>query len=139
MKYLCLCYYDEEKFEALTPSDLEALGKECRPHDEELHRSGHLVVLGSLALPGSSRVVRPADGKGGFSVSDGPYAGTKEPFGAFFIIEASDIDEAVGVASKHPGAHVGRYLGGGIEVRPIDTFQPASEGSSPGTPRSETT
>jgi hypothetical protein len=43
-----------------------------------------------------------------------------EPLGAFFIIGAEDMNEAVEVASKHPGAHLGKYFGGGIEVRPID-------------------
>jgi hypothetical protein len=62
--------------------------------------------------------VRPADGRP--SITDGPYAETDEPLGAFFMIEAEDMDEAAEVASKHPGAHLGRYFGGGIEVRPID-------------------
>jgi hypothetical protein len=112
MRYLCLCYYDQKKFDALSKSDLEAVGPACRPHDEALRNSGRLILVGSLALPPSSRTVRPADGRA--SITDGPYAG------AFFMIEAEDMDEAVQVASKHPGAHLGRYFGGGIEVRPID-------------------
>ena len=120
MKYLCLCYYDQDKFDALSKSDLEALGRACRPHDEALHASGHLVLVGSLALPPSSRTVRPGSGRP--SVSEGPFVVTREPLGAFFIIEADDTDQAVEIASKHPGAHVGEYLGGAIEVRPIDMF-----------------
>jgi hypothetical protein len=118
MRYLCLCYYDQKKFDALSKSDLEAVGPACRPHDEALRNSGRLILVGSLALPPSSRTVRPADGRP--SITDGPYAETDEPLGAFFMIEAEDMDEAVEVASKHPGAHLGRYFGGGIEVRPID-------------------
>jgi hypothetical protein len=118
MRYLCLCYYDQKKFDALSKSDLEAVGPACRPHDEALRNSGRLILVGSLALPPSSRTVRPADGRA--SITDGPYAETDEPLGAFFMIEAEDMDEAVQVASKHPGAHLGRYFGGGIEVRPID-------------------
>jgi hypothetical protein len=53
-------------------------------------------------------------------VTEGPYVATSEPLGAFFIIEARDMDDAVEVASKHAGAHLGRYLGWGIEVRSID-------------------
>jgi hypothetical protein len=124
MKYLCLCYYDQKKFDALSKSDLEAIGPACRPHDEALRNSGRLILVGSLALPPSSRTVRPASGRP--SITDGPYAATDEPLGAFFIIEADDMDEAVEVASKHPGAHLGRYFGGGIEIRPIDMLdQPA--------------
>ena len=120
MKYLCLCYYDQDKFDALSESDLEALGRACRPHDEALHASGHLVLVGSLALPPTSRTVRPGSNQP--SVSEGPFVATREPLGAFFIIEAAEIDAAVEIASKHPGAHVGEFLGGAIEVRPIDMF-----------------
>jgi len=111
MKYLCLCYYDQAKFDALSENDQEALGRACRPHDEALRTSGHLILVGSLALPQSSRTLRPGSGKP--SMTEGPYVATSEPVGAFFIIEAGDMDEAVEVASKHPGTHVGEYLGGG--------------------------
>jgi hypothetical protein len=120
MKYLCLCYYDQKKFEALSEDDLEAVSRACRPHDEALRKSGHLILVGSLALPPSSRTVRP--GRDGPSVTEGPFVESNEPLGAFFIIEARDMDGAIEVASKHPGAHLGEYFGGGIEVRPIDTF-----------------
>ena len=119
MKYLCLCYYDQAKFDALSENDQEALGRACRPHDEALRRTGHLILIGSLALPPSSRSLRPGNGRP--SVTNGPFAPAKEPLGAFFIIEARDM-EAVEVASKHPGAQLGQYFGGGIEVRPIDMF-----------------
>jgi len=129
MKYLCLCHYDEEKFECLSESDRQAIGAACRPHDEALRSSGRLVMVGSLAEPPSSRTLRP--GNGAPSVSDGPYAATGEPLGAFFIIEAKNMDEAIEVASKHPGAQLGRYFGGGIEVRPIDMLdQPKPPASS---------
>jgi hypothetical protein len=134
MRYLCLCYYDQKKFDALSKSDLEALGRACAPHDEALRNSGRLILVGSLALPPSSRTVWP--GSGSPSVTDGPYARTDEPFGAFFMIEARDMAEAVEVASKHPGAHVGEYLGGGIEVRPIDMLDQL-EPSPTVTPKSQ--
>ena len=121
MKYICLCYYDQAKFDALTKDDFEALGRECQPHDAALHASDHLILTASLALPNASRTIRPDDGEP--SVANGPYAETKEPFGALFIIEAADMDEAVRIASLHPSAHVGHFLGGGIEVRPFDMFE----------------
>jgi len=128
MKFLCLCHYEPARFAALSESDRQALGGLCRPHDEALRASGQLVMVGSLGEPASSRTLRP--GNGGRSVSDGPYAPSDEPVGAFFIIEAAAMDEAVAVASKHPGAQLGEYFGGGIEVRPIEVLdQPRAGGS----------
>ena len=120
MKYLCLCYYDERKFEAMSKADLEALERECPPHDEALRASGQLILVGSLALPQSSAVIRP--GNGDPRVTHGAYARTGEPLGAFFVVEAADLDEAVRIASKHPGARLSQF-GGGIEVRPCDLFE----------------
>jgi hypothetical protein len=83
-----------------------------------------MPVTRSRALPAASRTLRPGNGRP--AVSDGAFAATDEPLGAFFIIEAADMDEAIEVAAKHPGAHLGACFGGGIEVRPIDTLdQPA--------------
>ena len=106
MKFLCLCHYEPARFAALSESDRQALGDRCRPHDEALRASGRLIMVGSLAEPPSSRTVRP--GNGGPSVSDGPYAATDEPVGAFFIIEAGDMDEALAVEA--PGRAPGRIL-----------------------------
>jgi hypothetical protein len=55
-------------------------------------------------------------------VTDGPFTETKEQVGAFFLIEAQDLNEATRVASHHPAAHLGEQVGWGIEVRPIDYF-----------------
>ena len=87
-------------------------------------KSGHLILAGSLGQPKTAKTLR--SGKTKASVSRGPYVKTKEPFGVFFIIEAQDMGEAVEIASKHPGTHVGEHLGGGIEVRPIEMFDDAS-------------
>lgn len=128
MRYLCLCYYDQTKFAALSESERQALGPACRPHDEALRKSGQLAMVGSLAESPSSRSLRPGDL--GPSVSDGPYVATNEPVGAFFIIEARDMDEAVEVASKHPAAQTGAHIGWGIEVRPIDMLYEAERRGS---------
>ncbi len=119
MKYLCLCYYDQDRFEALSKDELAALGRACQPHDEALRKSGRLILVGSLALPPETRTLRAGSGRP--SVSKGPFVATREPLGAFFMIEAGDIDEAVEVASRHPGAQLTDF-GGAIEVRPIDMF-----------------
>lgn len=121
MKFLCLCHYEQARFDAWTPAEVEAIGKACQPHDAALHRSGKVPLVCSLGLPAMARTIRPTDA--GPVVTDGPFADSPEPWGACFIVEAADLDEAVRVASLHPGAHLGRWFGGGIEVRPIDQFE----------------
>ena len=120
MKYLCLGYYDEKKFETLSSAELGAIPKECRPLDEALQQSGHLVAVGSLAATRDSVSLRPRGGK--VLVTDGPYAETKEQLGSFFIIEAKDREEAIRIASLHPAAQLNAHLGWGVEVRPIEAF-----------------
>ena len=117
MKYLCLAYYDESKFDALSKADLDAIVRECQPYDEALRTSGHLVSQSSLDAARSSTSLRPRNGR--ILVTDGPFAETTEQIGGFFIIEARDLNEAILVASKHPAANLNEHLGWGIEVRPI--------------------
>jgi hypothetical protein len=120
LHYLCLAYYDEKKFEALSEAELEAIGRACRPHDEVLGRSGHLVATGSLQPARLATTLRPRNGKP--SITDGPFVETKEQVGGFFIIEAQDLDEAIRVAAHHPAAHMNEHLGWALEVRPIEVF-----------------
>jgi hypothetical protein len=120
MKFLCIGYYDEKKFDALPKADVDALVRKCQTHDEALRKSGHLILVASLAPTQTTTSIRPKNGKP--SATDGPFTETKEQIGAFFIIEARDLDEAAEVASHHPAAHLGEHVGWGIEVRPIDYF-----------------
>jgi len=121
MKYLCLAYYDHTEFERLSPEEIERLGASCRPHDEELRASGHLLAQASLGPPASASILRPRGGEA--VVTDGPFTETKEQVGGFFLIEARDLNDAIRVASKHPAAHLGEDLGWAIEVRPIEGFE----------------
>jgi len=120
MKYLCLAYYDEKKFEALSEAELAAIPQACRPLDAALEASGRLVAVASLAPTRDSVSIRPRGGKP--LVIDGPYAETKEQLGSFFLIEADDLDDAIRVASLHPAAQLNEQLGWGIELRPIEVF-----------------
>jgi hypothetical protein len=121
LKYICFGYYDTKRFAELSPEDFEALPAACKPHDDALNESGKKVLLGCLTEPETGRSIRPVDGKP--SVTDGPFGTAQEQIGAFFVVEAGDIDEAVRIASLHPGAHLGHYFGGGIEVRPCELFE----------------
>ncbi len=112
MKYLCLAYYDEHRFDALSAAELEAIGRACRPHDEALRATGRLVVQASLGPTRSTACIQPRNGEP--VVTDGPFAETKEQLAGFYMIEAQDLDEAIKVAAGIPPARVGS-----IEVRPI--------------------
>ena len=120
MKYLCLAYYNEKVFEALSKAEVDAIVGKCPPYDDALRNSGHLIVQASLESPRATVTVRPRNGKP--SVTDGPFVETKEQVGGFFIIEARDLNEAIRVASKHPAANIGEQAGWGIEVRPIEMY-----------------
>jgi hypothetical protein len=119
MRYLCLGYYDAEKFDELSESERRALGEECAPYDREFRASGRLQSVASLAH-GTHVVLRPTDS--GTSVTDGPFTESKELVGSFFIIEADDMDDAVRIASLHPAARIRADLGFAVEVRPIEVL-----------------
>jgi hypothetical protein len=121
MKFLCLGYYDEKKFDALPKNEVAEIVSKCKPHDDELYKGGHMKLVASLAPTRESKSVRPRGGQP--FVTDGPYAETKEQLGSFFIIEAVDLAEATVEASKHPAAHLGESIGWGVEVRPIEFFR----------------
>ena len=121
MKFLCVCYYDAAAFAKFTPEEFATIREFCVPHDAAFKASGKVRLIGSLALPDQFRTMR-ADASG-VTVDDGPYAETPEPFGAFFIIEAENMDEAVKVARLHPATHLGDKMKGGIELRPIQYFE----------------
>jgi|GEM_PF-451391 len=127
MKYLGLGYYDPKAFEALSEAEQKALGAQCAPLDEEFRETGKVVAEASLG-PGAGVVLRP--GSGETSVTDGPFAETKEIVGSFFIIEADTLEEAVEIASLHPAARTGRELAWGIELRPIGLLGIASDEGS---------
>jgi hypothetical protein len=113
MKYLCLAYEEEKKLNDLSRGEWDALRGETLAYVEILRKSGQLILSNALQSARTAATVRVRSGK--LSVIDGPYAETKEQLGGFFLIEASDLNEAVQVASKWPSARLGS-----IEVRPIE-------------------
>jgi hypothetical protein len=111
MKYLCLVYFEPHALEGLSGSDRAALDRDSLSYDEELQKSGHYVVSAALQPVGTATTVRMRGGK--ISMTDGPFAETKEILGGFIFIEARDLNEALRIAGNIPMA---RY--GSIEVRP---------------------
>lgn len=117
MKYLCLIYFEEETLQALSESKLNAIATECLEYEEELEDGGQFIAAEALEPVQTATTVRVGDGK--VSVTDGPFAETKEQLGGFFLITARDLNEAIRIASKLPQAPLGS-----IEVRPIRELQP---------------
>ena len=72
----------------------------CFAYDDELRRGGHFVGGEALQMPEDARTLRMRDGK--VVVTDGPYAETKEHFGGYYVIEARDLDDAIGYARRLP-------------------------------------
>jgi hypothetical protein len=112
MKYLCLAYEEEETLNALSKGEWDVLRVETLDYVEELRNRGRLISAEPLQSARTASTVRVRDGK--VSVTDGPFAETKEQLGGFFLIDARDLNEAIQVASRWPSARLGT-----IEVRPI--------------------
>jgi hypothetical protein len=113
MKYLCLAYEAEETFTAMPLAEWEALREETLAYVETLQKSGHLILTNALQSARKAATLQVRGGK--LLLTDGPFAETKEQLGGFFLIDAADLNEAIQVASKWPGARYGK-----IEVRPIE-------------------
>jgi len=113
MKYACLIYLEEAKFTAMTQVERDAYVNASLDSDAELKRSGHLILARALMTPPHAVSVRAWNGK--LSVTDGPFAETKEYLGGFVLVEARDLNEAIKIAGDLPLARVGT-----IEVRPLD-------------------
>jgi hypothetical protein len=112
MRYLCLVYFAEEKLAPLTPSEDAELTRASIAYDDELRARGHLVLAQALAPVKAAATVRRSDGA--LSITDGPFAETREQLGGFLVVDARDLNEAIALASQIP---VGRY--GCVEVRPV--------------------
>ncbi|MFL5806796.1 MAG: YciI family protein [Roseiflexaceae bacterium] len=115
MKYLCLVYHEETKVDALPKSEYDAIVSEVLDYREELRKSGHYIISSPLQPVQTATTIRVRDGK--VSITDGPFAETKEQLGGFYLIEARDLNDAIRLASKMPPARIGC-----IEVRPIKEF-----------------
>lgn len=113
MKYLCLAYEAEETFTSMPHTDWEKLRDETLAYVDELQQDGHLILTNALQSARTAMKVQVRKGK--VMITDGPFAETKEQLGGFFLIEASDLDAAVQIASRWPGARFGT-----IEVRPVE-------------------
>ena len=106
MKYLCLVYLEEKRLDEWPPDD------ECVAFDAELRNTGYCIASEALQPIETASTVRVRQGK--VSVTDGPFAETKEQLAGFYMVEARDLNEAIQLAARIPPARIGS-----IEVRPV--------------------
>src|SRR5437660_12014411 len=109
MTYMLLVYLDEQ---ALSESEREKCYGESARLAQDLHTSGQYLAASPLHPVATATSVRIREGKS--LVTDGPFAETREQLGGFYIVDAKDLDEAIGVAKRIPPASKGT-----IEIRPV--------------------
>jgi hypothetical protein len=116
MKYAILIYGDESQLGSTPEEAMKAVMDEWWAYEGQLQEAGVKLVGEALQPTVTGKSVHAADGK--TSVSDGPFAETKEQLGGFYVLDVKDEDEAIEWARKCPGAKFGT-----IEVRPIQEFE----------------
>lgn len=115
MKYICLGYMDEEVWEKMSESERNTFADECFVYDDELRKNGHFAGGEALQESQNATTLRWRSGK--VSITDGPFAETKEQLGGIMILEATDLNHAIRLLSKHPSLRLGRG-GSSWEIRP---------------------
>ncbi len=109
MKYMLLIYGDEQILDA---AEREQCYRESAHLAHELKASGQFLATSPLHATATATSVRVRGGKP--LVTDGPFAETREQLGGYFLIDAKDLDAAIAIAARIPGAHIGT-----VEIRPI--------------------
>ena len=112
MKYLLMIYENEQAWAGLSEAEAGAIFGEYMRFTEDLRVAGKLLGGEPLQPTSTASTVRVRDGK--TSVTDGPFAETKEQLGGVYLVEASDLDDALAIAGRIPGARFGS-----VEVRPV--------------------
>jgi hypothetical protein len=120
MRFLCMISYEQNTLDSLSKPEFDKLVAESLAYDEELRNGAHYLYSGALQSVQTATTVRIQSGT--VSLTDGPFAETKEQLGGFIVIEANDVDEAIRLASKIPPIRLGC-----IEVRPIQELEPRRE------------
>ncbi|MEB3357362.1 MAG: YciI family protein [Synechococcales bacterium] len=113
MKFTCLGYFDEARWDQLSEAEQATHMEDCFAYDDELRRGGHF--LGGEALQSAENAATLRYQNGRVTVTDGPYAETKEYLGGVLILEARDLNHAIQLMSQHPGVRFGPF-----EIRPAD-------------------
>jgi hypothetical protein len=117
MQYLLLIYTDESKLRAASQADKDAMFREYGAYTASIIKTGNMKAGDALQPASTATTVRVREGK--TLTTDGPFAETKEQLGGYYLVEAKDLDEAIKLAARIPGAR-----SGSIEVRPVMQLPP---------------
>jgi hypothetical protein len=112
MQYLLMIYSNEVEYAKIDPATSKKIMAEYEAFTKEIIQNGNFKAGDRLQPTSTATTVRVRDGK--VLTTDGPFAETREQLGGYYLIEAKDLDTALGIAAKIPGARHGS-----IEVRPI--------------------
>ena len=112
MKYMLLIYGDETAMAKLNEAARAALFRDYGQFSEGIRKSGNFLAGAPLRPTPTATTVRVREGKR--LVTDGPFAETREQLGGYYLVEAKDLDEAIAIAARIPGARTGS-----IEFRPV--------------------
>lgn len=115
MQYLLLIYDRESDWTGLSEAERGTMMKDYRAFTDAIRESGHYIGGNPLQPVATATTVQVRGGKS--ITTDGPFAETREQLGGYYLIEAKDLDDAIGVAARIPGARMGS-----IEVRPIQSY-----------------
>lgn len=121
MKYMLLIYHEEQAWGKLTEEERQKLYAEYGEFTNDIIASGNYVAGSELHPVSTATSVRVRDGKQ--LTTDGPFAETKEQLGGYYLIEAKNLDEAIGIAARIPSAREGT-----VEVRPVAEAEASASG-----------
>ena len=112
MKYVLLVHHDEQVLGKIGEAELQRMREESVQLARQLDSSGKYLDAAPLRPTSTATSVRVREGKR--FVTDGPFAEAREQLGGYFLIDAEDLDEAIGIAARIPGARIGV-----VEIRPL--------------------
>jgi hypothetical protein len=115
MQYLLMIYRSEAELGKMDPAARKEMSAEYGVFTQSIIQSGHFKAGDGLQPSTTATTVRVRDGK--TLTTDGPFAETREQLGGYYLVEAKDLDTALSIAAKIPGAKTGS-----IEVRPVMVY-----------------
>jgi hypothetical protein len=115
MQYLLLIYRNEAELGKMGPADRKQMMAEYGAYTQSIIQGGHFKAGDGLQPTSTATTVRVREGK--TLTTDGPFAETREQLGGYYLVDAKDLDTALGLAARIPGAKTGS-----IEVRPVMVY-----------------